>query len=168
MIETRVAGVVLNSMSGAPVVILKDNRHRILPIVIGFFEAQSILLVLEKVKLPRPLTHDLIKSIIEQLNAEFVRVEITDLKENTFFGKIILRVGGEIKEIDCRPSDGIALALRFELPIFVSENLMKEKVSPGFSPENTRPIKLGEIKKFKKTLEGLNPEDFWKKLKEGS
>ena len=168
MIETKVAGVVLNSVSGAPIVILKDSKNRILPIVIGFFEAQSILLVLEKVRLPRPLTHDLIKSIIKELNAEFVRLEITTLRENTFFARILLRANGEIKYVDCRPSDGIALALRCEVPIFVSEGLMKERVPLSLSPESTRPIKLEEVKNFRKTLEGLKPEDFWKKLKEGS
>ena len=167
MIETKVAGVVLNSVSGAPIVILKDGKNRILPIVIGFFEAQSILLVLEKVRLPRPLTHDLIKSIIKELNAEFVRLEITTLRENTFFARIVLRVNGEIKYIDCRPSDGIALALRCEVPIFVSKELMKEKVPLGLSPEDTKPILLEEVKNFRKTLEGLKPEAFWKKLKEG-
>ncbi len=158
----------LNSVSGAPIVILKDSKNRILPIVIGFFEAQSILLVLEKVRLPRPLTHDLIKSIIKELNAEFVRLEITTLKENTFFARILLKVRGQIMDIDCRPSDGIALALRCEVPIFVSKELMKERVPLGLSPESTRPIKLEEVKNFRKTLEDLKPEDFWKKLKEES
>jgi len=168
MIETKVAGLVLNSVSGAPIVILKDSKNRILPIVIGFFEAQSILLVLEKVKLPRPLTHDLIKSIIKELNAEFVRLEITTLKENTFFARILLKARGRITYIDCRPSDGIALALRCEVPIFVSRELMKERVSLGLPLENAKPIKLKEVKNFRETLEGLKPEDFWKKLKEGS
>ena len=168
MVEAKVAGVVLNSVTGTPIVLLKDDKKRVLPIVIGFFEAQSILLILEKVKLPRPLTHDLMKSIIEELKSEFVRLEVTTLKENTFYARILLKFNGEVKYIDCRPSDGIALALRFKVPIFVSEELMKETVATSLSPESTRPIGLGEAERFRKTLEGLKAEDFWKKLKEGS
>lgn len=166
MVKTKVAGVVLNSVTGTPIVILKDEKSRTLPIVIGFFEAQSILLVLEKVKLPRPLTHDLIKSIIEELNADFIKLEITTLKENTFFARILLKFNGETKSVDCRPSDGIALALRFEVPIFVSEELLKEAVPTSLSPGSTRPIGLGEVQRFRKTLKELKTEDFWKKLKE--
>ncbi len=166
MVEAKVAGVVLNSATGTPVVILKDDKNRALPIVIGFFEAQSILLVLEKVKLPRPLTHDLTKSIIEELKSEFVRLEITTLKENTFYAQICLKFNGEVKYIDCRPSDGIALALRFKVPIFVSEELMKETVATSLSPGSTRPIGLQEVARFRKTLEDLKAKDFWKRLKE--
>ncbi|PIW34090.1 MAG: hypothetical protein COW28_01100, partial [bacterium (Candidatus Ratteibacteria) CG15_BIG_FIL_POST_REV_8_21_14_020_41_12] len=102
------------------------------------------------------------------LKAEFIRLEITTLKENTYFAKILLKFNGAIKYIDCRPSDGIALALKFEAPILVAEDLMKEEDSIAFSSGKNQPIGLEEVRRFRKSLESLKAEDFWKKLKGGT
>lgn len=118
---------------GGYALILKEIAgERRLPIIIGSFEAQHIALELEGIKPPRPLTHDLLKNIIEQLGFSLSYVYINELRDGTFFAKIKMDVGS-IDEIDARPSDAIALALKFSVPIYVSEEVMDEV---GFVPEN--------------------------------
>lgn len=113
------------SAGGAYALLLKETYGlRRLPIVIGTFEAQSIALELEGIKPPRPLTHDLMKSIVDTLGGTIQEVIINDLRDNTFYGKIIVEVSGLTNEIDSRPSDAIALAVRTKTPIFVSEEVM--------------------------------------------
>jgi bifunctional DNase/RNase len=115
---------------GAYALILKEvNGNRRLPIIIGAFEAQSIALEMEGVKPPRPLTHDLIKSILDSLGSELAEITINELKDGTFYAKLSL----DSQEIDARPSDAIALAVRYGAPIFVSEKVMEEA---AFLPEN--------------------------------
>jgi len=176
MVRVEVENIVLNITTSTPIVILKDRKTGgILPIVIGLFEAQAILLVLEKEKFPRPLTHDLLKSVIDHMNAKLKQVEIYSLKENTYYANLVVETenGQEIK-IDCRPSDGIALALRASAPILAAENLIESpevikyyntKESLKASPFD-RPINQKEAEEFRKYLEQLNAEDFWKKLKQ--
>ncbi|HDN97936.1 MAG: bifunctional nuclease family protein [Candidatus Omnitrophota bacterium] len=174
MVKVNVEAIVLNLTTNSPVVILKSKEGQILPIVIGIFEAQSILLVLEKSSFPRPLTHDLTKNIIKNLGAEVVRVEIHSLKDNIYYADIILKKDDEIKRLDCRPSDGIALALRFNAPIFVSEELLEDaeiiKYYEGkeFLKSNdlNKPIGEKEAEEFRKIIENLSAKEFWKKLKE--
>ncbi|HEX9741140.1 MAG TPA: bifunctional nuclease domain-containing protein [Ignavibacteriaceae bacterium] len=101
------------------------NGNRRLPIIIGAFEAQAIALEIEGIKPPRPLTHDLLKHITDNLGATIVEVVIDELRENTFFAKIILEVSALTNEIDARPSDAIALAVRAQAPIYVSETVME-------------------------------------------
>jgi bifunctional DNase/RNase len=118
---------------GAYALILKEvNGNRRLPIIIGAFEAQSIALEMEGVKPPRPLTHDLIKSILDSLGSELAEITINELKDGTFYAKLSL----DSQEIDARPSDAIALAVRYGAPIFVSEKVMEEA---AFLPENEEP-----------------------------
>jgi bifunctional DNase/RNase len=111
---------------GAYAILLKEiDGPRRLPIIIGAFEAQAIALEIEGIKPPRPLTHDLLKQLIDNLGASVVEILINELKENTFFAKIILDVSGLTNEIDARPSDAIALAVRAETPIFVTESVLE-------------------------------------------
>lgn len=118
------------SSGGAYALILKEtNGDRRLPIIIGAFEAQSIALEMEGIKPPRPLTHDLMKSILESLGAELEEILISELKDGTFYAKLTF----DSQEIDARPSDAIALAVRFGAPIFVSDKVMEEA---AFLPEN--------------------------------
>jgi bifunctional DNase/RNase len=140
-----------------PVVILKDvdGKHQ-LPILIGPFEATAIALALEKQVVPRPLSHDLMKSIIESLDAQVEKVVIDDIKENTFFAKVILRAGGDPVEIDARPSDSIALALRTNSPIFVSEQIILAEALEDKSAEDQ------DATAFKNYIENLKPSDFRK------
>lgn len=145
----------IDLLTHEPVVILKDlEGKRTLPIMIGPFEATAIALALEGQQVPRPLSHDLMKSIIETLDAQVERVVIDDIKENTFYAKVILRAGGEPLEVDARPSDSIALALRTNSPIFVSEQLVLAEANEDKSAEEQ------DFKAFKKYIEGLKPSDF--------
>lgn len=114
------------STGGAYAILLKEiGGNRRLPIIIGAFEAQAIALEIEGIKPPRPLTHDLLKRITDNLGATVVEVIVDELKENTFFAKIILEVSGLTQDIDARPSDAIALAVRAEAPIYVAETVME-------------------------------------------
>ncbi len=114
------------STGGAYAILLKEiNGVRRLPIIIGAFEAQAIALEIEGIKPPRPLTHDLIKHVIDNLGATVVEVIVDELRENTFYAKIILEVSALTNEIDSRPSDAIALAVRTQSPIYVAESVMQ-------------------------------------------
>lgn len=161
MIKVTIEGVVLDLKSNLPIIILKDEKQRVLPISVGIFEAQAIAFALEKMRIPRPLTHDLISSIIEEFGANLVRIEITELKGNTYFAQLILRTkeSEEIK-IDSRPSDAIAIALRLKAPIYAEESLLIRK------DIQSRPIDENEVKQFKEMLSKLTPNAFWKYLKD--
>ena len=139
-----------------PVVILKDiDGSHYLPILIGPFEATAIALALEGAPVPRPLSHDLMRSILETLEASLEQVIIHDIKDSTFFAKLIVRQDGELQEIDARPSDGIALALRMQAPIYVSDKIVLEEATP-----DKKPIDESELSRFKKFLDDLKPSDF--------
>ncbi len=126
LIAVRVDRVTLDAHTNRFVVILKDDvNNRWLPIVVGNNEAQAIALQLENVSPPRPLTHDLIKNLLESIEAKIARVIVNDLRENTYYALISLKLNGTKAEIDARPSDAIALALRTHAPIFVSEEVME-------------------------------------------
>lgn len=113
------------STGGAYAILLKElDGNRRLPIIIGAFEAQAIALEIEGIKPPRPLTHDLLKQITENLGATVIEVIVDELRENTFYAKVILEVAGLSQEVDARPSDAIALAVRTSAPIFVANSVM--------------------------------------------
>ena len=115
-----------------PVVILKDmDGSHYLPILIGPFEATAIALALEGAPVPRPLSHDLMRNILESLETTLEQVIIHDIKDSTFYAKLIMRSDGELQEIDARPSDGIALALRMKAPIYVTDKIVLEESTPG-------------------------------------
>ena len=140
-----------------PVVILKDaDGAHFLPILIGPFEATAIALALEGAPVPRPLSHDLMRSILATLGAHLEQVVIHDIKESTFFAKLVVRTNGDLQEIDARPSDGIALALRVQAPIYVSDKIVLEESIA----DKTRPVDDAEMARFKKFLEDLKPSDF--------
>ena len=126
IVAVRVERVTLDTSSNRFVVILKDDTYRRwLPIVVGPAEAQAIALQLEKVTPPRPMTHDLLKSMVDSLKANVARVVVSDLKENTYYAIIDLKRNGAQLRVDARPSDAIALALRTSAPIFVEEEVMR-------------------------------------------
>lgn len=151
-VECEILGISSNSpSSGAFALVLKEiSGNRRLPIIIGHPEAQAIALELEGMKPPRPLTHDLLRSVIENLGANVVEVVITELKENTFYAVVVIEVSSMTNEIDARPSDAIALAVRVNCPIYVSEKIME---AASFSPSQTfeefpeEPIDLSSQKK---------------------
>lgn len=157
MVEMRVRGLAVDAGSRQPVVILADaTETRFLPIWIGVFEADAILLALEEIKVPRPATHDLMRSIVEQLGAELIKVVIHNLDEvsSTYYANLVLMHGGREIEVDARPSDSIALALRLVAPIFVSEEILN-KSSIKDKAKITK-----EMEDFKKFLKDVKPEDF--------
>lgn len=127
-IQCEILGLSTSSNAGGAYgLLLKEiNGNRRLPIIIGPFEANAIVLELEGSKPPRPLTHDLIKNLIDNLSASVLEIVIDELKDNTFYAKIVLEIAGLTNEIDCRPSDAIALALRAKVPIYVNEIVMEE------------------------------------------
>ena len=125
-IAVRVDRVTFDTTTNRFVVILKDDVHnRWLPIVVGSTEAQAIALQLEKISPPRPLTHDLMKNLLESISINVSRIVVNDLRENTYYALISIKDNGSTQEIDARPSDAIALALRMQAPIFVDESVMK-------------------------------------------
>jgi len=155
MRKMKVDKLGIDLLTHDPVVILKDvDGKRYLPILIGPFEATAIALALEGTPVPRPLSHDLMKSIIESLKAKVLRIIIHDIHDNTFYAKVVLETAGGTLEIDARPSDSIALALRTNSPIFVSERIILEETVVDKSAEEQ------DLKKFKKYIENLKPSDF--------
>jgi hypothetical protein len=126
-LEMQVTGLTIDPVNNAPIVVLREkDGSRILPIWIGVIEASAIAFELEQVKLTRPMTHDLLKTTVESLGASVVRVAVVDLKENTYFASIVLDHDGETIEIDARPSDAIALALRVKTPIFCESTVLEQ------------------------------------------
>lgn len=163
MVEVDVAMVKLEAevkVPMAPIVILREKKKgakRLLPIYVGIFEALAIIMELENATVQRPMTHDLLKSVIDSLGAKVVSVFVCDLKEGTFYAEITLDMGeGEVVKIDSRPSDAMALALRADVPIYVSEEVMAEA---SISPET---MKLDDEEGLKSVLENLNPGDLYK------
>jgi bifunctional DNase/RNase len=155
MIEVKVARLGIEINSKMPVIILKEiGGEKAVLIRIGFFELQAIALALRKVRPPRPLTHDLLKLLIEGLEGEVDRVVITNFINNAFYARIFVRRNGENIKIDSRPGDAIALALRVKAPIFINETVLN-KVALG-----TKPISDKEIEDFEKRLKDLKPQDF--------
>jgi uncharacterized protein len=134
MVEVVIDSVRVSLMSSHRVVVLRQTDvERYLPIWVGPYEAESITVALQEVEISRPMTHDLLKNLFTLLNGKILRVEIISLKEDTFFGNIVAETGGKIINIDSRPSDAIALALRTHVPILVSQAVMDEA---GIVPEN--------------------------------
>ena len=156
MRQMKVDKLGIDLLTHDPMVILKDmNGSHYLPILIGPFEATAIALALEGAPVPRPLSHDLMRTILETLGASLEQVIIHDIKDSTFFAKLLVRTDGELQEIDARPSDGIALALRMHAPIYVTDKIVLEEASG-----DTSSIDESEMSKFKKFLEELKPSDF--------
>lgn len=161
MISMKVTGLTIDPFTNMPIVILKDQEEKTaLPIWIGLIEASSIASELENVQLSRPMTHDLIKNLLQELDAKILRVEINDLHDNTFYAKIYIKSGERHIVLDARPSDAIAIALRVALPIHVSP----EVVEKSRRIDLTETVDSDESKRQKWTevLENLSPEDFGK------
>ncbi len=159
MLEMKVKGLALDPSTNMPIVILKDlEEEQALPIWVGIFEANAIALEMESVPTPRPMTHDLIKNILEETEATVLRIVVNDLKDNTFYAEIILSLNGTEVAIDSRPSDAIALALRVDAPIYVAKKVLDE----ARSIDLTDPELADDKEQWKEWLEDLRPEDFGK------
>lgn len=159
MVEMKVSGVILDSQSRHPIVMLRDmEERRALLIWIGEPEANSILMALEGIKPPRPLTHDLLQSVLTQLAAPLQRVVITEMRDQTFFAELECERDGTPFKIDARPSDAIALALRAGASIFVADEVMTANAIMINQEENPEE----EDEKFKEFLQNVKPGDFEK------
>jgi bifunctional DNase/RNase len=158
MIEMHVVGISVDQNSGGAVLFLQDDTERTLPIWIGLAEATAIAKELEGVELARPLTHDLFRDTLKATGAEITQVEVTDLRDNTYFAEIVLRdSSGGVVRVDSRPSDAVALAVRVDAPIFVHEQVLrKAQPAPKEMPVPT------DKEGWKKLLEEMDPEDFGK------
>jgi bifunctional DNase/RNase len=153
-VEMKIRGLMVDPSTQQPIVILKDlEGNTVLPIWVGLFEASAIALEVEKATTPRPMTHDLLRNMIYGLNALVQRVVVSELRNDTFFAVIWLEQGGETITVDARPSDALALALRSDCPIFVSEDVLRTaKVIPN-------PADQASPEDLKNWLENLNDED---------
>ncbi len=157
MIKMEIKGLLMDPVSNMPVVILRDTENGLfLPIWVGIFEANAIALEMEKVTTPRPMTHDLLKNVLAQLDARVERVVINDLRENTFFARIHLIRSDSSLSVDSRPSDAIALALRSRADIFVEEEVLEKSRNLRAEGSDQDPDRL------RKWLEEATPEELGK------
>lgn len=156
MIEMKVAGIALDAVSRSPVVLLRDTaERRALPIYIGPDQAKSIISALENQTSPRPLTHDLFVNLLDEWDMALERVVIHSLRDNTFYALLTLAQGENKKEIDARPSDAIAIALRVDAPIWVMEEVIADASIPV-----DRDADEAEKQAFHDFLSNINPSDF--------
>ena len=154
----QIYGVSFDMVGKQPIVLLKTSEgNRFLPIWIGHPEAAAILMKLQGASTPRPMTHDLLTDLLEQLDAKCERVSVTELRDNTFYASITISVNGSDIEIDSRPSDAIALAVRCQAPIFAAEEVIEES-SIEFEHEVEDQEEV--VERFKDFLEDVTPEDF--------
>ena len=127
LLEMKVVSLALDPMTQMPILILKDlSEEHTLPIWIGLVEAGAIATELEQIQLSRPMTHDLLKTLLDEAGVQLLHVEVTDLRENTYYATLVLNQGGRVFEVDARPSDAIALALRAHCPIRVEESVLEK------------------------------------------
>ncbi len=172
MVEVVIDSIRVSLMSQQRIVILREsNADRYLPIWIGVYEAESITIALQEVEVARPLTHDLLKNVFQKLNAHILRVEVVSLRNDTFYGNIVTEVNGQIINIDSRPSDALAIAVRLNAPIFIARSVMD---AAGIIPEEditeeettkesietvSSEVEDERLSIFKDFLEGLNEEE---------
>lgn len=160
MIKMRILGLIFDPNLNTTVIVLLDpKQERVLPIWIGSMEGNAIAMGMEKVTTPRPMTHDLMKNILEEFQVQVIKIVVTELKDDTFYAVIHLAIDGEELEIDSRPSDAIALAVRAQAPIYCTEKLLKEASDLGLLKQRSD---LDDSEDMKKWLESLKPEDFGK------
>jgi len=156
-VEVKIKGLMIDPISNLPIVILKDPKtESVLPIWVGIFEANAIALQIEKISTPRPMTHDLLRNLLENLHAKVEKVVITELKESTFYALIHVRFKDVTLHVDARPSDAIAIALKTKSPIFVEEKVITQAKKVDMTKE------AGESERLRKWLENLDPDDLGK------
>jgi bifunctional DNase/RNase len=159
--EMTVSGLTIDPFTNSPIMILKDvDSDKAVPIWIGLLEATAIASELENIKFSRPMTHDLLKNVMETMEIQVIKVEVCDLRDNTYFALIYLNRDGQEISIDARPSDAIALALRAKCPIFVADVVIQKARRVDLSAQEA--ITNEEGKKWTEILEGLDPDDFGK------
>ncbi len=162
-VKVTVTGLTIDPFTNMPIIILKDEGHKnALPIWIGLIEASSIATELENIELSRPMTHDLLKNIFKNMDVKVAKIEIVDLQDSTFYANIHLKMEGRELVIDSRPSDAIAIALRTDAPIFVSQEVMEKSRKIDLSKETGEGAEEAKQEKWTEILENLSPDDFGK------
>ena len=158
-VKMNISAMAVDSATNMPIVLLKNEQtNQTLPIWIGLLEASAIATELEGIAMARPMTHDLMKHMLEALDAEVIKVVITDIRENTYYARLHINVGGKELELDARPSDSIALALRTKAPVFVEEKVLENTTPVEFSEE----VDLSDEEKLKEMLETMDADEFGK------
>jgi bifunctional DNase/RNase len=153
LIEMTIKGLMVDPITNMPIVLLKDKEgDRVLSIWVGIFEANAIALQIENISTPRPMTHDLLRNVISDLDGRVDRIVVCDLKDNTFYAIIHLTVKGERVAVDARPSDAIALALRTRAPILVEERVI----------DNAKTVEHADSDRLQQWLESLDPDELGK------
>lgn len=163
MIEMKVMGIALDTRTGSPIVVLHDKENRkALPIWIGSAEASAIIRKIENLTVSRPMTHDLIVNLIEKTGYELEKIEINDVEKETYYATLFLKDNdGNVLQIDSRPSDAIAIAIRIDAPIFVTANVISNgSVSTDSAKDEA------EAQEFKNFVQSLKPSDFEKLMKD--
>ena len=156
-IEMTIKGLMVDPITNMPIIILRDkDGQRVLPIWVGIFEANAIALQMENVATPRPMTHDLLRNVIEDLSGTVRKVVVSDLQENTFYALIYVETASDTIAIDARPSDAIALALRTKAPIFVEDTVIDNAKAIDFASDKA------DSERLQKWLESLDPEELGK------
>lgn len=156
-IEMTIKGLMVDPITNTPIVILRDKEgQRVLPIWVGLYEANAIAMQMENVSALRPMTHDLLRNVIQDLNASVQKIVVCDLQENTFYALIYLALNGNTVAIDARPSDAIALALRTRAPIFVEETVIDNAKTFDPAPDKA------DAERLHKWLESLDPDELGK------
>src|SRR5438046_548009 len=161
MQEMHIYGVGFDMVGKQPIVLLKTAEgNKFLPIWIGHPEAAAILMKLQSAATPRPMTHDLVTDMLEQLGATVTRITVTELRENTFYAQITVQQDGSEVDIDSRPSDAIALAIRSDAPIFAADEVIEESAIEFEGEEINQEDLEKEVSKFKQFLDHVSPDEF--------
>jgi bifunctional DNase/RNase len=159
LVEMSIKGLMMDPLTNLPIVLLRDpSSDRVLPIWVGPVEANAIALQVENVSPPRPMTHDLLRSVLTELGATLTRVVISDLHENTFFAYLELTRGSDVLFVDARPSDALALSIRTRAPVFVDTKVLDQAKSVDVSSENA------DRERLQRWLESLDPDDMGYKM----
>ncbi len=161
MQEMHIYGVSFDLVGKQPIVLLKTaDGNRFLPIWIGHPEAAAILMKLQSASTPRPMTHDLFSDTLDQLGAQVTRITVTELRENTFYAQITVQLDGSEIEVDSRPSDAIALAIRSEAPIYAADDVIEESAIEFEGEEVDEEELEQEVTKFRSFLDDVTPDQF--------
>ena len=161
MVEMSIYGVSFDLVGKQPIVLLKTAEgNKFLPIWIGHPEAAAILMKLQSASTPRPMTHDLVTDMLDQLGAQVIRITVTELRENTFYAQITVQQDGSEVEIDSRPSDAIALAIRADAPIFAADEVIEESAIEFEGDDISQEDLEKEVSKFKQFLDHVSPDEF--------
>jgi uncharacterized protein len=159
--EMKVAGITVDPFTNTPIVLLKDLEEKdVLPIWIGLLEASSIATALENIQTPRPMTHDLLKNILDSLHVKVIKIEVNDLKDNTYYAILHLEINKRRFTVDARPSDAIAIAIRTGSSIFVEESVIQRSAKVDLTQKGDKVIT--DTSEWEEILENLSQDDFGK------